>query len=122
MQQPVVQLLVRDPRLRQALTLHLAGSFIVAAEDASADEDPPRLVLTTTIDTKPELCAELVATGNVVVVLAAVPRDHEQELYEAAGASHYLAMSLEPGELDTALQDAARSESPIPCDQSPPQT
>lgn len=105
--QPPLQIVTRDPLLRQALTRHLASQFPLAADANGLSMGHASVILTTTTDMRPEHCAEIVARGDVVVVLTAVPRDHEQSLYLAAGVNHYLAMTLEPGELEAAIHHAS---------------
>jgi len=105
--QPPLQIVTRDPMLRQALTRHLAGQFPLAADANGLPMGHASVILTTTTDMRPERCAEIVARGDVVVVLTAVPRDHERSLYLAAGVSRYMAMTLEPGQLEAAIHHAS---------------
>ena len=80
----------------------------------ASKSEPSDLVLSTTADLTPQDCAELVAAGSDVLILAIVPNEVQRRDYEAAGA-RYVPMTLNAAEfvaLLDALQTAAEDSVP----------
>lgn len=56
----------------------------------------------------------MVARGARVIILTPVPRERERLLYTGSGASAYLPMLIDGGELMDAVDAAIRGERPAP--------
>lgn len=102
-----------NPALRRAVLHQLReapdlGPWFDGSPDGKAP--PGALLISTTSDCPAERCAELAALGVAVVILAAIPRNDDRELYQRAGAAAYLPMSIRPGELLSQLRVVAASK------------
>lgn len=108
--EPALRIAVGDARLHAALAAHLAGRFrLLDEDDSSPAGGVGRVIVVAAGYLTPGECAELVAGGAAVVVLAPVPRDAERDQYLAAGASSYVAMTLDRESLVRAIQQAGDS-------------
>lgn len=113
-----LRIAVGDARLRAALEGHLASRFRLLTEpDTMHAGSAGQVVVAGSSYLTPSECADLVASGAAVVVLAPVPRDAERDQYLAAGASSYVAMTIDRESLVRAIQEAGEPRSPgIPLD------
>lgn len=71
------------------------------------------VVITTAADCPAEECLEMVQRGARVIILTPVPRDRERQLYTSSGASAYLPMLIDGGQLMDAVA-AALDRGPTP--------
>ncbi|MGE5594884.1 MAG: hypothetical protein ACM3S1_02475 [Hyphomicrobiales bacterium] len=97
-----IRVTTSDPALGRALEAHLQSRpGRLEGELSEAGRRGLSVVVAPTRDVSPAYCTDLVAAGSIVVILAAVPREHERMAYLRAGAAAYVPMSLDPGSLVT---------------------
>lgn len=94
-----------DRALKRALVgrMERAQEFHLPASDGSFDQlRVGDLVLTTPADCSPAFCAQLVAGGVKVIILAPVVREADRARYRRVGAE-YIPMLVDTGQLFEAL-------------------
>ncbi len=99
-----VHILAATPGLRAGLRAELASVPGVALEEPNSQAPwaPGDIVIVPVSECSPRRCAEFIATGVTVIVLAEFPNKAERNLYWTTGASAYIPMT--PG--STELTDA----------------
>lgn len=113
-----IRVITADPALRNALVgqIERSGRFAVTTVgepllDGAGIDD---VVVTTPADCPAQECEAMVARGARVIILTPVPRERERLLYSESGASAYLPMLIDGGELMDAVDAAIRGERPVP--------
>lgn len=116
---PTIVVLVANPRLRDALATALRSSGLVRCytrlNEAPSDWSGVVTVVTTA-DCGPEQCASFSALGASVIVLSALSRPRDRQLYLDAGAAAFLSMPVPFHQLLSVVTAAA----PIPAFAEPP--
>lgn len=104
-----VRILTSDAGLAEQLRARLEAVLgrAVTVLKGLWETGPAEIVVTTTTECSPDECAGLAQSGVAVVVLAALPSHFQERSYRDAGAADYLAMSLDMGPLEGALQSLA---------------
>lgn len=125
MSSPTIRVVTADPALRNALVgqIERSGRFVLPTigepvlDSAGLDD----VVVTTPADCPAEECLAMVQRGAHVVMLTPVPRERERQLYTSSGASAYLPMRIDGGELMDTLESVLNPGSqqppfhPFPC-------
>jgi len=97
-----VHIVSRDSALRRALLARLnrAPDPLLLTGGSSCDVLPESgIVVVPSPDCSMDACAQLVAQGCTVIILAAVLRDSERERYLKAGATAYVPMAIDSEQL-----------------------
>jgi DNA-binding NarL/FixJ family response regulator len=101
-----VHIVSRDVRLKRALGTRLRQlQHLIVFDDVQDETLPPAvytnghgplptIVVAPSHDLTTGECTTIAQKGLHVIVLAAVPREHEREAYERAGAYAYLEMDI----------------------------
>jgi DNA-binding NarL/FixJ family response regulator len=113
-----IRVITADPALRNALVSQIerSGRFALTTvgepvlDGAGLDD----VVVTTPADCPAEECLEMVQRGARVIILTPVPRERERQLYTSSGASAYLPMLIDGGELMDAVDAALNHGTPQP--------
>lgn len=98
-----------SPPLREALERLLRSVDHIRSGVKGDEPGAGDIVVAPAADCPPDCCAELVARGVNVIVLAAVPRPREQAAYNAAGVYAYVPMAVDTTELTDAIAAALRA-------------
>lgn len=108
----LVHILAAAPGLRAGLRAELGGLPGVALEehDSAAQLSSGDIVIAPVSECSPHRCAELVASGACVIVLAALPTEAERQRYWTTGANAYVPMT--PGSTELADAVLAAAEEP----------
>ena len=101
----MIRLIISHAPLSSALRTFLTSQGAIVVDDREAA--PGDVVITTTADTAPGGCRQLVDTGARVVVLAAHPTEASASRFLLAGAEHYLEMSADTSRLIDAVHALA---------------
>lgn len=111
-----IRVITADPALRNALVgqIERSGRFALATRgepilDGAGLDD---IVITTPADCTAEECLAMVERGARVIILTPVPRERERQLYTGSGASAYLPMVIDGGQLMDAVDAALHPASP----------
>lgn len=120
-----IRVITADPALRNALVSQIerSGRFALTTlgEPVLDGAGLHDVVVTTPADCSADECMEMIQRGARVIILTPVPRERERQLYTSSGASAYLPMLIDGGELMDALDAALHpgtSQSPFhshPC-------
>lgn len=112
----VVRVLTRDAALKRALLAHLEAdeSLPIATESDPASVQPGDVVVAPGSECSPEACADLVARGARVIILAPLPGEIERQRYLAAGAFAYLPMVIDSRPLPVHVRSAMAAPVPDP--------
>lgn len=107
-----------DTKLAKTLSSRLAaatGRDVAVVDNLLTALDAPGLLVTSTTQCSPAECAGIAEVGHQVIVLAAVPSAFQKQVYENAGASAYLPMSLDLEPLTEAISqvEAGFADSPL---------
>lgn len=118
MNRQTIRVITADPALRNALVSQFerSGRFALTTvgEPVLDSAGPDDIVVTTPADCPAEECLEMVQRGARVIVITPVPRERERQLYTSSGASAYLPMLIDGGELMDAVDAALHPGTPQP--------
>ncbi len=106
--EPTVVVISADGALRRALVSRLGRAVSIAAEVRSDFTSGRRLTTSDILiipaaELSPARCRALALEGLHVVVLAALPRQADEQSYLDAGAEAYLPMTVDPAPLVEAI-------------------
>ena len=104
-----MRVLTSDIALAEQLCARLGDTLgrAVTILRAANETTPREIVVTTTSACSPDECAGLTQSGVLVVVLAALPSNFQEQNYRSAGAADYLPMTLDIGPLSEAVLSLA---------------
>jgi CheY-like chemotaxis protein len=114
MKKRTIHVLTADFPLRRALLAHIAGvrdgPEVAAEVPGLAHPAPGDVAVVPATECSPQQVASLAGRGVNVIVLAAIPREHERLQYLEGGAASYLPMTVGSDVLLREVERLARAD------------